>query len=83
MDATGWSVDRIGIVTVPAGTFECYVLYCTERLHDLLTGRTDIVSAIEYRRPDLGLIQKTVRIVRQEGDKSRDFVLNYEAESIH
>ena len=83
LEAYSWSVDRRGIITVPAGTFECYVVYRTERMHDLLTGQTDVSSSITYVRPDFGVIQSTVRINRELGGEWSEHVLLYEAVSIH
>ena len=41
-----------------------------------------IVSAIEDRRPDLGLIQSTMRVIREGAEEVSDVSLLYEAESI-
>lgn len=83
LDQFTWSVDRVGIIEVPAGRFECYVIYSTERLYDALTDTADVTSRIVYMRPDLGVIQSTVHINRRVGDTSKVYSLTYEAESVH
>ena len=83
LEQSSWTVDRVGIIDVPAGRFECYVIYSTERLHDAVTDTTEVTSRITFMRPALGVIQSTAHIHRQQGDTSFAYTLTHEAESVH
>lgn len=78
-----WSVDRKGIIEVPAGRFECYVVYTTLRQTDLQTGVGEVCSTISYVRPDYGVIQAETRISRVIEGVPVQTSLTYEATKVY